>query len=95
MAEEKNTEKRVDTLETKFEMFMKSQDERFNTFMNELQQQREDIRRINERIDATNARIDSKFDAISSQIHNLTIAAVVGFGAIAVAIAGFAFTALK
>ena len=95
MAEEKNTEKRVDTLETKFEMFMKSQDERFNTFMNELQQQREDIRRINERIDATNARIDSKFDAISNQIHNLTIAAVVGFGAIAVAIAGFAFTALK
>lgn len=95
MAEDKNTEKRVDTLETKFEMFMKSQDERFNTFMNELQQQREDIRRINERIDATNARIDSKFDAISNQLHSLTIAAVVGFGAVVVAVVGAIFAVVK
>lgn len=77
------------------QMKLAMQDAKFAVFMNELKEQREDIRRINERIDVTNSRIDSKFDALSNQIHNLTIAAVVGFGAIAVAMAGVIFTALK
>ncbi len=79
---------RLTKQDAKFEVFMKSQDERFNTFMNELQQQREDIRQIN-------ARIDSKFDNLSNQIHNLTIAAVVGFGAIALAVGGLVVSLLK
>lgn len=54
----------------------------------ESQQQREDIRQLN-------AKIDSKFDSLSNQIHNLTIAAVVGFGAIALAVGGLVATALK
>ena len=106
MAENKTVEQRVDTIETKFEMYMKSQDERFNTFMQELQQQREDIRRAQDRQDAAqakhdadmkelNARIDSKFDSLMNQIQNMAIAAVVGFGAIAVAVGGIVFAALK
>lgn len=64
------------------------QDAKFAIFMQELQQQREDIRQIN-------ARIDTKFDNISNQIHNLTIAAVVGFGAIALAVGGSVVSLLK
>ena len=71
------------------------QDAKFAIFMNELKEQREDIRRLNEKIDSTIVRIDSKFDSLTSQIHNLTIAAVVGFSAIVVAVGGMLFTALK
>ena len=70
------------------QMKLTLQDAKFAIFMNELKEQREDIRRLNEKIDSTTARIDSKFDSIMNQIHTLTIAAVVGFGAIAVAIGG-------
>ena len=64
------------------------QDAKFAIFMQELKEQREDIRQLN-------AKIDSKFDSLSNQIHNLTIAAVVGFGAIALAVGGLVATALK
>ena len=64
------------------------QDAKFAIFMEELKEQREDIRQLN-------ARIDSKFDNISNQIHNLTIAAVVGFGAIALAVGGLVISILK
>ena len=54
----------------------------------ESQQQREDMRRAQEKHDADikalNERIESKFDKLSSQIQNLTIAAVVGIGAIVI-----------
>ena len=42
-----------------------------------------------------NARFDAKFDKISDQIHTMTIAAVVGFGAIAAAVGGLVFAAFK
>lgn len=64
------------------------QEAKFNMLVNELQQQREDIRQLN-------TKIDSKFDALSNQIHNLTIAAVVGFGAIALAVGGLVVSLLK
>ncbi|MBR2774676.1 MAG: hypothetical protein IKD73_06785 [Selenomonadaceae bacterium] len=64
------------------------QDAKFELFMHELQQQREDMRRLQDKHDADikemNARIESKFDKLSSQIQNLTIAAVVGIGAIVI-----------
>ena len=115
---------RLSRLETKFELFMQ-----------ESQQQREDIRRLHERQDAERARfdaemkefqkkqdaaqakrdaefkefqkkhdadmrdmnkkIDSKFDKLSEQIHTMTIAAVVGFGAIAAAVGGLVFAAFR
>lgn len=77
------------------QMKLALQDAKFAIFMNELKEQREDIRRINERIDSTNTRIDSKFDTLSNQIHNLTIAAVVGLGAIAVAVGGLIVAAVQ
>ena len=70
------------------QMKLALQDAKFAVFMNELKEQREDIRQLN-------AKIDSKFDNLSNQIHNLTIAAVVGFSAIVVAAVGIVFTALK
>ena len=75
------------------------QDAKFAVFMQELKEQREDIRRAREKHDEDikemNAKIDSKFDSLSNQIHNLTLAAIVGFGAIVAAIGGLVFTALK
>ena len=64
------------------------QDAKFAIFMEELKQQREDMRRINE-------KIDLKFDSLSTQIHNLTVAAFVGFVAIALAVGGLVVAALK
>ena len=82
------------------------QDAKFAVFMHELKEQREDIRRarekhdedikeINTKIDSTNSKIDAKFDILSNQIQNLTVAAVVGFGAIALALVGLVVVKLK
>lgn len=70
------------------QMRLAIQDAKFAVFMEELKQQREDIRQMN-------AKIDSKFDTLSNQLHNLTVAAFVGFGAIAVAVGGLIVAALK
>lgn len=85
------TEERVDKLEIRFSTL----EQQFATTMakvdslaEEAKQQREDIRLLN-------ARIDSKFDSLSNQIHNLTVAAVVGFGALALAIGGLVVSVLK
>ena len=94
----------TDQEKTNLEVQMKlaMQDAKFAVVMNELKEQREDIRNLNARMDSMNARIDSmntridsKFDALINQIHNLTVAAVVGFSAIAVAIGGLVISALK
>ena len=64
------------------------QDAKFEVFMNESKEQREDIRRLND-------KIDSKLDGLGRHIQNMAIAAIVGFGAIAVAVGGIVFAALK
>lgn len=85
------TEERIDKLDLRFSTL----EQQFATTMTkvdslaeEAKQQREDIRLLN-------TKIDSKFDSLSNQIHNLTIAAVVGFGAIALAVGGLVVAALK
>ena len=91
----KDIERRVDNLETKFEMFMQELRD-FKTEMRQQNQMRaEEIRELRQRQDIMQERIDSKFDNIISQIHNLTIAAVVGFGAVAAAVGGLVFAAFK
>ncbi|MBQ3452421.1 MAG: hypothetical protein IJG32_09160 [Selenomonadaceae bacterium] len=86
---------RIDTVLAKVDMMI-----------DEAKQQREDIRRAQEKHDADmremNQRfyqkfdtVDAKFDKLSDQIHNLTIAAVVGFGAITAAVGGLVFAAFK
>ena len=82
-------------INSEVQMKLALQDAKFAIFMEELKEQREDIRQLNVRIDSMNTRIDSKFDSLSNQIHNLTIAAVVGFGAIALAVGGLVFSILK
>lgn len=68
--------------DAKFEVFMKAQDERFTSLMHELQQQREDIRRTQDRQDADRVALENKIDRLGNKIQNMVIAAVVGFGAI-------------
>ena len=96
------TEEKVEKLETRFSTL----EQQFATTMakvdslaEEAKQQREDIRRINEKhsadMQAINAKIDSKFDSLMNQLHNLTIAAFVGFEAIAVAIGGLVVSIIK
>ena len=79
---------RIDNVLTKVDMLVA-----------ESQQQREDIRRAREKHDADikdlNTRIDSKFDSLSNQIHSLTVAAVVGFGVLALAVGGLVISLLK
>ncbi|MBR7024795.1 MAG: hypothetical protein IKI08_02145 [Selenomonadaceae bacterium] len=77
-------QRQIDAQNVRFDTVLTKVD----ALINESNQQREDIRRINEKIDA-------KFDKLSEQIHTMTIAAVVGFGAIAVAIGGLVVSALK
>ena len=77
-------EMRFSTLEQQFATTMAKVD----SLAEEAKQQREDIRRINEKIDA-------KFDNLTNQLHNLTIAAFLGFWAIAVAIGGLIVSILK
>ena len=85
------TDERVDKLEIRFstlEQQFAATIARVDSLAEEAKQQREDIRRAQEKHDADikemNARIESKFDKLSSQIQNLTIAAVVGIGAIVI-----------
>ena len=67
------------------------QEAKFNMLVNELQQQREDIRRTQDRQDADRKVLEDKIDRLGDKIQNMVIAAVVGFGAIVFA----AVSALK
>ena len=48
----------------------------------ESQQQREDIRRLQDKQDEDRKALESKIDRLGDKIQNMVIAAVVGFGAI-------------
>ena len=102
----KDVEQRVDRLETRFDMFMQE----MRDFKTEMRQQNEmranEIRELRQRQDAMqakhendmremNKKIDDKFDKLSDQLHTMTITAVIGFGAIVVAIGGLIVAALK
>ncbi len=95
-------EERVEKLETRFstlEQQFATTMAKVDSLLEEAKQQREDIRRLQDRQDADRkaleAKIDSKFNSLTNQIHNLTIAAVVGFSAIVVAVGGLLISALK
>ena len=80
-----NTEERLDKLEVRFSTL----EQQFATTMakvdslaEEAKQQREDIRRIQDRQDADRKALEAKIDRLGDKIQNMVIAAVVGFGAI-------------
>ncbi|MBR3499116.1 MAG: hypothetical protein IKO05_09010 [Selenomonadaceae bacterium] len=86
---------RIDNTLTKIDMMMQA-----------VHEIRADMRQLQSRQDAASAKheedmremnkkIDDKFDKLSDQIHTMTIAAVVGFGAIVAAVGGLVFTASK
>lgn len=79
-------ESRVSRLETKFEMFMDEMRD-FKSEMREQNKMRADeIREMRQKqeteIREIQKKIDSKFDKLNSQIQIITVAAVVGAGAI-------------
>ena len=90
------TEERVDKLETRFstlEQQVSAVTAKVDMVIGELQQQREDIRRAQEkhdadikaiqaRQDADRKALEEKIDRLGDKIQNMVIAAVVGFGAI-------------
>ena len=58
------------------------QEAKFNMLVNELKEQREDIRRLQGKQDADRKALEDKIDRLGDKIQNMVIAAVVGFGAI-------------
>ena len=86
-------EKRQETFETKFDMFIKEIQD-FKVEMRERDNRRaEEIRELRQRQDAQIDRIDQKLDRMDQKIdgigkfvQNLTIAAMVGIGAAVVGI---------
>ena len=86
--EKKNNDvdRRVDKLETKFEMFMKSQDERFNSFMQKQTELRQDMKEMQKNFDAKIDKLDAKIDGMGKHFQNVTIAAMVGVGTALIAV---------
>ena len=103
---ERDVERRITTLESNVNNLI----EELRDFKTEMRQQNqmraEELRNLQSRQDAAqekhdsdmremNKKIDDKFDKLSEQIHTMTIAAVVGFGAIAAEVGGLVFAAFK
>ena len=79
------TEERVDKLEVRFstlEQQFAATMAKVDSLAEEAKQQREDIRRMNEKQDADRKALEDKIDRLGDKIQNMVIAAVVGFGAI-------------
>lgn len=103
---ERDIERRITTLESNVNNLVAELRD-FKTEMRQQNQMRtEEFRDLQKRQDAAqakhdsdmremNKKIDDKFDKLSEQIHTMTIAAVVGFGAIAAAVGGLVFAAFK
>ncbi|MBQ3442354.1 MAG: hypothetical protein IJG33_03810 [Selenomonadaceae bacterium] len=96
---ERDTERRITTLESNVNNLVAE----LRDFKAEMRQQNqmraEEARELRQKHDedmrAVNARIDTKFDALTNQIHTLTIAAVVGFGALALAVGGLIVSLMR
>lgn len=75
-------EKQVETRFASLEQQVSTVAAKVDALVEELKQQREDIRRLNERQDIERKSMDAKIDRLGDKIQNMVIAAVVGFGAI-------------
>ena len=82
-------------INSEFQMKLALQDAKFAIFMEELKQQREDIRRMNEKHDADMKSMDSKFDAITKQINDTWRQTMIGVGGMIIALGALLITALK
>ena len=75
-------EQQVETRFATLEQQVSTVAAKVDALVEELKQQREDIRRLNERQDAERKSMDANIDRLGDKIQNMVIAAVVGFGAI-------------
>ena len=88
---------RVSNLETKFEMFMRSQED-FKQEMRDRDNQRHAenaelrnlIKEIYTTTDTKVSKIESKIDGLAKQIQNMAIATVVGVGAVVAGVVSLA-----
>ena len=96
----------IDSQNARLDKALTNFDTKFNLMMEEIRQQREDLRRQQDRQDAlqakhdaemheVNKKIDDNFKTLSNQIHNNFVQTMVGFGAIAAAIGGIVIAAFK
>ena len=98
-------ENRVSNLETKFDMFM----EEMRDFKTEMRQQNEmraaeiremrqkhdaDIKEIRQNHEADMKEIRNSLDGMGKHVRNISIAAIVGIGAISASVIGFFITTL-
>ena len=77
------------------QMKLAMQDAKFSIFMQELQQQREDIRRLNERQDADRRDLNAKIDSLGKQINDTWRQTMLGVGGMIIALGALLVALLK
>ena len=103
-------QRQIDEQNARLDKALANFDTKFNMMMEEIRQQREDMRRLQDRQDAMQAKhdaemhemnerfynkIDENFRTLSNQIHNNFVQTMLGFGAIAAAVGGLVVAAFK
>ena len=87
------TEQEKINIETQTKLAL--QDAKFAVFMNELKEQREDIRRLNEKHEADRKEMDAKIDALGKQINDTWRQTMLGVGGMIVALGALLVALLK
>lgn len=92
-------EKQVETRFASLEQQVSTVAAKVDALVEELKQQREDIRRLNERQDterkSMDAKVDANFKEFAKQLHSNFVQTMIGVGAIMAAIGGLLIAALK
>ena len=76
------------------QMKLAMQDAKFAVFMQELQQQREDIREIRQDMKAMQANLDAKIDSMGKHVRNLSITAMAAVGGMFIAVGAMIATVI-
>ena len=95
-----------ETINSETQKALAMQDAKFAMFMEELKQQREDIRRLHERQDKMqekhdadmhemNAKIEAVSKEFTQQLHSNFVQTMIGVGAIMAAVGGLIIAAVK
>lgn len=103
-------QRQIDAQDAKIDKALANFDTKFNMMMQEIQQQREDMRRLQDRQDALQAKHDAEMHEMNQrfyekidqtareftkQLHTNFIQTMLGFGAIAAAVGGIVVAAFK
>ena len=81
-------------MNTEIQMKLAMQDAKFAVFMQELQQQREDIREIRQDMKALQVNLDAKIDSMGKHVRNLSITAMAAVGGMFVAVGAMVATVI-